>query len=118
VPSQSRSTTSQAARKPAGSVGHQGSLGVAPVELVVDQRSDVDPVDRDLPDLPVDVDVDQLDTAHHDVVPVDGAERGAVQVGHADLGPAQVHHLEPGAGQVDLPEPGARQVCVDEVSHT
>ena len=68
---------SQACRKPSGSVGaHPGPLGVAPVELRVDERRDVDPVDQQVLDLAVDPDVAQFDAAHHDPAQVDGAEPG------------------------------------------
>src|SRR5680860_949522 len=97
---------------------HLRSVGIPPVELGVDQGSDVNTTDRQVLDLAVDVDVDELDAAHHDAAQVDGAEGCGVQVRRADLGPGQVHHLEPGIGQVDLLEPGARHVCVDEVSHS
>jgi hypothetical protein len=57
---------------------HLGPVGVAPVQLGLDQRGDVDPVDGHVHELAGDLDVSHLDAAQH--------------------GPAQVRALEPGAG--------------------
>src|SRR5262249_37527110 len=74
---------------------HRGPVRVAPVQLGVDQRCDVDTVDRDVEDLAVDVDVGQLDPAHHHAVQRDPAEPGTGQVAGPELGAGEVGPLEP-----------------------
>jgi len=74
--------------------------GYRPVELGLDQRPDVDTIDREVHDLAVDVDVDQLDPAHHDAAHFDGAEQGLTQVAGAELRTAEVNALEPGSPQI------------------
>ena len=95
---------SHASRKPAGPQGDLGPVGIAPVELGVDQGPDVDAIDRQIVDLAVDVDVEQLDAPHHDPAQDDTAEPGATQVDGAQLRAAEVNALEPGATQIGTNE--------------
>jgi len=60
---------------------HLGPVGIPLVQLRVDQRPDVDPVDRHVHDLAVDLDVAEFDAAHHRPAQVDLAELAARQVG-------------------------------------
>jgi hypothetical protein len=73
---------------------HLGPFGIAPVELGVDERSDVDTIDRHVLDLAIDVDPDQLDASHLETLQVDTAEGGPAQVDGAKLGAAEVNALE------------------------
>jgi hypothetical protein len=53
---------------------HLGPVGHAAIELGLDQRADVDAVDRHILDLAGDLDVDQLEAEEADVVEGDRAE--------------------------------------------
>ena len=59
---------------------HLGPVGHAAVELGLDQRADVDAVDRHIFDLAGDLDVDQLEADEADVVEGDRAEVGVLDV--------------------------------------
>ena len=86
---------------------HLGPVGVPPVELRIDQRRDVDAIDRHILDLAVDVHADQFDAPHH----------GPAQVHPAEPGAGQVHGVELHTAEVSPLEPGAAEIGTDEVSH-
>src|SRR5260370_5510408 len=77
---------------------HLGPVGIPPVELGVDQRSDVDTIDRQVHDLALYVGIDHLDAA--------------------EPGPSQVAGAELRAAEVDALEPGPPEILTEEVSHT
>jgi hypothetical protein len=81
--------------------------GIAPVELSIDQRLDVDTIDPYVVDLAVDVDLDELHTAHPDPVKVDRTEAGIAQVDGAKLGAAKINALKP----------RTLEILTEEVSH-
>ena len=85
-----------------GRVGrpHLGPAGLAPVELGLDQRRDVDAVDRHVLEVSGDVDIGQLDIAHDHAGEVDAPEPGVGQVDLAEFGAAQVGELEPLAAKI------------------
>jgi len=93
----------------AGRVGraHLGPLGIPPVELGLDVRPDVDPVDRQVLDLATDLDVGQLNAPHDHPGHVDAPEPHAGQVAGPELR----------AGQVDPVEARFPHVRLGEVSH-
>ena len=87
---------------------HLGPVRIPPVEFGLDQRPDVDAVDRQVHDLAVDIDVAKLDAAHHD--------------------PGQVRAAQARTGQVDGPQScapvrsvrsnrRATQISTNEISH-
>jgi hypothetical protein len=88
-----------------------------PVQLGGDQRRDVDVVDPQVPDLPVDVGVDQVDAAHHDPAQVGAVQPGVGQVDVAQPGAVEPDPVEPGRAEVDALEERPVEVGVDEVSH-
>ena len=99
---------SHASAKPDGTGrAHLGAVGIPPVQLDLDERADVDAIDRHVDDLAVDVGVDQFDAAHHDTAEVDAAE----------LGVRQIDSLQPRAAEVGALEPRAAQIRADEVRH-
>ena len=55
-------------------------------------------------DLAVDVDVDELGSAHHDAVQVDTTEPGVDQVDGTELRPAEVDPLKPGVAEIRMHE--------------
>jgi len=59
---------------------HPGPVGHAAIELGLDQRADVDAVDRHILDLAADLDVDQLEAEEADVVDGDRAEVSVLDV--------------------------------------
>jgi hypothetical protein len=87
---------------------HLRAVGVSPVELGVDQRTDVDAIDRHILDLTIDVDINQLDASHHRPLQINGAE----------LCSAQVDGAKVRAAEVDALKPGATEVGTKEVSHS
>ncbi len=99
-------------RTEAGRVGrpHPRPVGVATVELCLDQRRHVDAVDHEVRHLAVDPDVDHLDAPQDGAGQIDAAEAGAGQVDGAELGAGQVDAVEPRPGQVDAVEPRPGQV--------
>jgi hypothetical protein len=90
---------------------------MAPVQLRGDQWRDVDLVDPQVPDVAVDVGVDQVDAAQHDPAQVDSVQPGVGQVDVAQLGAGETDPLEPGRAEVDALEERPAEVGVDEVSH-
>jgi hypothetical protein len=88
-----------------------------PVQLGGDQRRDVDVVDPQVPDLPVDVGVDQVDAAHHDPAQVGAVQPRVGQVDVAQPGAVEPDPVEPGRAEVDALEERPIEVGVDEVSH-
>ena len=93
---------SHASRTRPGLRGASWPGRVPPVQLGVDERPDVDAIDRHVHDLAVDVDVDHLDAPHHDPAQVDGAELGTGHIDGTQLRAAEVDALEPGATQIGL----------------
>jgi hypothetical protein len=79
---------------------HLGPVGVAPVQFGVDQRPDIDAVDRHVLDLAGDVDVAQFDAAQHRLAQRDAEEPAPGQVDRPELRAAEVDALEPRTGQV------------------
>jgi hypothetical protein len=73
---------------------------VPAVQLGLDQRRNVDPVDDQVLDLAVDGGVDDLDAAHHDLVEVTSREPGPVQDDHGEPRPRHVRALELLAAEV------------------
>ena len=103
--------------RPGPSGAHLGAIGISPVKLGVDQRTDVDAIDRHVLDLAMDVDIDQLDAAHHRPFQVDGAELRVTQVDSAKLRTAEVDTLEPGAteiGTIEVSHPMTVTSSADE----
>jgi hypothetical protein len=89
-----------------GRVGwaHLGPVGAPPVELRLNERPEVDAVDRHVLDRAVDLDVAKLDAPHHDAAQVHLTEPGAGQVTGEELRAAQIGPLEPRASQVRIGE--------------
>ena len=74
---------------------HQRPLRVEPVQLDLDEAGDVDAVDAHVEELTADLDVRQLDAAHHHVVQADPAEGRAAEVAGPETAVAQVDPFEP-----------------------
>jgi hypothetical protein len=74
---------------------HPDPVGAPAVKLGLDQRADVDPVDGDVHDLAIDVDVDQLDAAHAYPGHVHPTEPGIGEIAGEELGTGQVRAVEP-----------------------
>ena len=93
----------------AGRVGgpHLGPVGLAPVELGLDEGCHVDPVEDEVLELAVDVHVAELDATHDDVSHLHSAEPRPREVG--------VHELR--AAELDANEARTAQVFSVEVSH-
>ena len=87
---------------------------MAPVELCLDQRPDLDAVDRDVADLAVDGDAVEDDPAEPGAGEVDLPELEAGGVGAVDGGVVEVDLREPRAREVDLLEARARQTALPQ----
>ena len=73
---------------------------IAAVQLGLDVRADVHPVDPDVDDLAGDVDFLELDPAHDDVPEVDIAEHRSGEVGGAERAVPQVDPFEPRPAEI------------------
>jgi hypothetical protein len=96
---------------------HLHQVGLAALELGLDQRRDVHAVDGEALDLPVDPGVEEPHAAHHDVLEPGLAEPRTGQVDVVEVGLVEVDLVEPGPLQVDLLEAGVGKVLLVEVGH-
>ena len=104
VSSQSRPRMSHASRNPAGSPGGSWPNPDTAGPARPRPGPDVDAIDRQVLDLTVDVDVDQLDAAHHHPAQLGTTEPGVSQVDGPELRAAEVNRLEPGAMEIGRSE--------------
>jgi hypothetical protein len=86
---------------------HFWPKGIATIQFGLDQRRDVHAIDHEVLDVTVDVDVNQIDTAHHHSTQVDASE----------LGVRKVDGVKHCAVHFDLFETGTPKVGVLELGH-
>ena len=89
--------------EPVGILGsHLRSIGVATIEFRLNQWRDVDLVDDEVLYVTVDVDVDEVNAAHHDAAEVDGVEGGVGEVDASKRCRRQIHILELSADEIGV----------------
>ena len=118
VPAQSRCRIDHASLNPSTSDrSHLRPFRVAPVQLRLDERGDVDAVDDDRVEITGDVDVVQLDPAQLDVMEFGALDLCAGQVDSAQACVVEMHLREAGVAQVDPLEACTAEVLVVELGH-
>ena len=91
---------------------HLRVVGILPLHLGLDQRSDVDAVDADVLQLTVDLDVQQLRAADAQAMEIRTPDPDVVQIDEAELRAGEVDPMEAAVAQARLLVRRARQVLL------